>query len=434
MPGSAGRGGLPLAPPVGMGDLVQPEATHRRALGDRLVSTFGLYGYDLVATPFFEHAEVLERGLEQMDRRDLLRFVEPETGEVALLRPDITPQIARIIATRLHDRPPPWRLCYEGHVIRRQRGRARQQRQIAQAGVECVGLAGPEADVEVIALAARACEAVGLHDYRVELGQVRIGRAALDDVPEAARASAADALVHKDVAALESLLREVNVPARERRRLTALADLYGDLEVLPRARRLLRGSAAGRALDELEDVAVRLADRGLSAALVLDLGELRGQAYYTGVSFTLLAEGPGQPVGGGGRYDHLLGRFGPDAPATGFALDLGNLTWALARAGVPFAGSSRPRVVLATDAADELAEALRARGAVVAELGKRRRAEALAFARAWGYDALLVRSGGGLRAHRVDDGAARTVDLAATDRLDALLAWMRASDANANEG
>lgn len=434
VPGSHGRGDLPLAPPVGMGDLVQPEAARRRALGDRLVSTFALYGYDLVATPFFEHSEVLERGLDQVDRRDLLRFVEPETGEVALLRPDITPQIARIIATRLHDRPPPWRLCYEGHVIRRQRGRARHQRQIAQAGVECVGLDGPEADVEVIALAARACGAAGLRDFRIELGQVHIGRVALDDVPEAAREAATDALVHKDVTALESLLRSAGVPARERRHLTSLTDLYGDLDILPRARRLLRSGPAMEALNDLEEVVGRLSDLGFGPQLAVDLGELRGQAYYTGVSFTLLAEGPGQPVAVGGRYDHLLGRFGPDEPATGFAMDLGNLGWALDRAGAPFAPGQPIRLVALGAGTEALVTPLRSRGVAVAQLDGRSRADALAFAKAWGYDGVLVGNKSGLKAHRVADLATRRVGADAVDEPDALLAWVRSGATNTNEG
>src|SRR6185369_5278011 len=108
-----------LAPPAGMRDLLWPESGARRALGATLMRTFALYGYELVTTPPFEHADVLERGLAAVDRRDLLRFVEPETGEVALLRPDITPQIARIVASSLRARPGPWRLAYDGTVVRR---------------------------------------------------------------------------------------------------------------------------------------------------------------------------------------------------------------------------------------------------------------------------------------------------------------------------
>ncbi|MEO0325265.1 MAG: ATP phosphoribosyltransferase regulatory subunit, partial [Myxococcota bacterium] len=116
---------LPLAPPAGMRDVLPEEAAERAALAAAVLGTFARYGYRRVITPAFEYAEVLERGLATVGRRDLLRFVEPESGEVALLRPDITPQIARIVATRLGDRPGPWRLAYQGTVLRRTRGRAR---------------------------------------------------------------------------------------------------------------------------------------------------------------------------------------------------------------------------------------------------------------------------------------------------------------------
>src|SRR6185503_11795468 len=133
----------------------------------RVMQTFEVRGYELVTPPVFEHADVMARGNGALESRDLLRFVEPESGEVAVLRPDITPQIARIVATQLWHRPLPIRLCYEGRVFRRQRGRARNHRQISQAGVECIGLGEVEGDTEVLALAIRACEAAGLRAFRV---------------------------------------------------------------------------------------------------------------------------------------------------------------------------------------------------------------------------------------------------------------------------
>src|SRR6202789_3833736 len=121
--------------PAGMRDLLPDEAGSRRALARSVLDRFALHGYALVTPPVFEFAEVLERGLGTLDSANVLRFVEPESGEVAALRPDMTPQGARIIATRLRGRPPPFRLGYEGTVLRRRRGRARTQRQIPQAGV-----------------------------------------------------------------------------------------------------------------------------------------------------------------------------------------------------------------------------------------------------------------------------------------------------------
>src|SRR6516225_10752605 len=140
--------------PAGMRDLLPEEAAMRRTLARRVLDRFALHGYAVVTPPVFEFAEVLERGLGTLDPADVLRFVEPESGEVAALRPDMTPQIARMIATRLRAMPPPFRLCYEGTVLRRRSGRARKHRQIPQAGVELAGIAGPEGDLELLALAA----------------------------------------------------------------------------------------------------------------------------------------------------------------------------------------------------------------------------------------------------------------------------------------
>src|SRR6185369_9770065 len=139
--------------PAGMRDLLPPDAARRRNLSRRLLDHFALHGYQIVTPPAFELAEVLERGLGTLDPRDVLRFVEPESGEVAALRPDMTPQIARIAATRLADRPLPMRLCYEGTVLRRRQERARKHRQIPQAGVELLGVAGPDGDLELLSLA-----------------------------------------------------------------------------------------------------------------------------------------------------------------------------------------------------------------------------------------------------------------------------------------
>jgi len=412
-----------------MRDLLHPASGARRALGARILRLFALHGYDLVTTPPFEHAEVLERGLAAVDRRDLLRFVEPETGEVALLRPDITPQIARIVATQLADRPAPWRLSYDGTVIRRRRGRARRQRQIAQCGVECIGVAGPDGDAEIIALAAEACRAVGLAAFRIELGQVEIGRAALAPVPADVRGAAADALAQKDGAALEALLRAAGVGDDERARLAALVTLDGAAgPTIARARTLFRDDVSRLALDDLAAVAARLADLGLGDAVVgVDLGDVRGSTYYTGVRFTLLADGPGEPVGAGGGYDNLLGHFDAPAPATGFALDLDNLEWALAHAGQPFAAERSVRIALAAaDPATRRAveTALRSEGIVVAVVPGADAAAALAFARAWGYDAALSAGSAGAHLVRTSDGA--TTELDARD-AHAVLAVLRAS-------
>jgi ATP phosphoribosyltransferase regulatory subunit len=401
-----------------------------------VVESFRRYGYDLVVTPAFELAEVIEGGMHSVDRRELLRFVEPETGEVALLRPDITPQIARIIATGLRDRPPPFRLCYEGSIFRRRRGRARKQQQVSQAGVEFVGVPGPDADVEVIELAIRTCEAVGLERFHVELAQVGLGTAALACVPEEARRVVIESLARKDSTALEAQLRAAGVSTAERRPLLALVGLYGGPEVLGEARRALKGSAMQEALDALERILDHLGALGLSHRLGLDLGELRGQTYYSGVSFTILADGPGEPLGSGGRYDDLLSAFDAPAPATGFALDVDNLDWALRAAGVADEDERPLRVVFVERAGSHAPalDRLRAAGHQVARLTDQSTNEAAAFGSSWGYDVVVNGTEATLEAMRLRDDESRGFELASDEACRNFERWARGVPGATAEG
>ena len=412
--------GLPMTPPGGMRDLLPPASMTRTLLWQRLMDTFDLYGYQRVTTPPVEYAEVIERGLGTVDRRDLVRFVEPDSGEVALLRPDITPQIARIVATRLQDRPAPWRLSYEGTIVRRRRGRARKQRQVLQCGIECVGLKGPEADAEVIEVAVRACERVGLQDFLVELAQVKIGTEVLDHVPEAARLAVVETLAAKDATNLEKLLKDAGVVAAERKRLLMLCDLYGGRSVIADARRRLRNAAAKRALDELERVVDRLESAGLGDRVAIDLSDLRRHSYYTGVSMTLLAAGPGEPLGMGGRYDDLLSRYDAPAPATGFAFEVDNVLWALSDAGVSLRGELPLRVVVAGGSyarRSKTAAIWRRRGARTAVIPAKSDNEAKQYAKAWDYDLLIWQQGNRTHLVRVQDGRSRALKGEPSDEL-----------------
>ncbi|MDD9933030.1 MAG: ATP phosphoribosyltransferase regulatory subunit [Myxococcales bacterium] len=416
------RGGTSLVTPKGMGDLLPPEAAERRALSRSVLRSFELAGYELVTPPVFEHADVVARGNDSVEDRDLLRFVEPESGEVAVLRPDITPQVARIVATQLPDRPPPYRLCYEGRVFRRRSGRARSHRQITQAGLECIGLPGVAADTEVVSLAARALESVGLQEFRIELSDIRLVRSLLLQVPDEARASATAAVAQKDGALLETILHNAGAGKTIGRRLCSLIDAYGDRAVLRDARRRFRWDVAKDALDGLAALTDRLEALGLSERIGFDLADTRGLAYYTGVHFTLLAHGPGEALGAGGRYDNLLSNFEMDAPATGFALDLRNLQWTLRNAGIAGPNDHPLRLVVGGggSAALDVCDRLRAAGIVAATLETTNAKACLAFARAWGYDAALVLSRGKARLTRASDDSTHGLgagDLADPERV-----------------
>ncbi len=360
--------------PAGMRDLLPEEAAARRGLARQVLDAVSLHGYSLVTLPVFEFAEVLERGLGTLDPADVLRFVEPESGEIAALRPDMTPQIARVIATRLRDRPPPVRLAYEGTVIRRRSGRARKHRQIPQVGVELAGTAGPAGDLELLGLAMAAMRAAGLDRFTLDLGDAGIVRALLASMPAETQREVSEALARKDEAA-------VSDPT-----LRALLGLQGGREALVEGTRLLAATPAAPAAARLLALFDAAAARGLGAHLSVDLGEVRGFAYYTGTIFHAFAAGTSDAVLSGGRYDELLARFGCPMPSAGFALDLDRA--AEARRAAHVSEPAVPRVIVVGPPDDPRLAALRGRG--VCAVAATTEAEALSHARAWGYTHVLA--------------------------------------------
>jgi ATP phosphoribosyltransferase regulatory subunit len=356
-----------------MRDLLPEEAAARRALARDVIGVVAMHGYALVTLPVFEFAEVLERGLGTLDPADVLRFVEPESGEIAALRPDMTPQIARVIATRLRERPPPVRLAYEGTVIRRRSGRARKHRQIPQVGVELAGVAGPGGDLELLSLAVDSMRAAGLQEFTLDLGDAGVVRALLAPLPEEQQREVSEALARKDEAAVAD-------PT-----LRALLSLQGPRQALVEGTKLLSGTPAAPAAARLLALFDAAAARGLGPHLSVDLGEVRGFAYYTGTIFHAYAGGTSDAVLSGGRYDELLARFGCPMPSAGFALDLDRAAEARRAAGVGDAPAVRVVVVGAED--DPRLSALRSRGVCAVPVATE--PEALAHARAWGFTHVL---------------------------------------------
>lgn len=387
-----GRRTLEHPLPPGMRDLLPEEAAFRRDLSRAVLERFALHGYRLVTLPAFELASVLERGLGASASDDVVRFIEPESGEVAVLRPDMTPQVARVVATRLGERAPPFRLAYEGTVVRRRASRAKKHRQIPQVGVELCGVAGAEGDLELLRLAADVMRSgAGLERFTIDLSDAGIVRELLSRAPPALAAAITSALARKDEPSLAELCGEL----AEGPAILALARLHGGREALVEATALLEGTAAlapARRLLALFDAAVAC---GLGAHLSADPGEVRGLSYYTGTIFSIYAPGPGEPVGGGGRYDDLLARYGAPGPAVGLGVDLDALGWA-----VRAARDTTPRltgvVVVGAEEDARVAE-LRARGIPAVAVADAARAHA--YAASWGFalvwDAAIERNRSG---------------------------------------
>lgn len=377
--------------PAGMRDLLPREAERRGALTRQLMESFELWGYQRVALPAFEYAEVLEQGLGTLDPAEVLRFVEPNTGEVVALRPDMTPQVARLLATRLADAPPPARLCYHGSVLRQRRERARRRHEIEQAGIELIGRSGPEGDMEILLVAAATISASGLSEFVVDIGHAGVVASLMQGVPRPSWPELIEALKVKDGAAVAELAEERRVNGAIAQALARLPELHGGEEIWPEAERVLGATPARSAALELKTLWEAARTKSVGARVSMDFGEIWNFNYYTGAMFQILAEGPGEALGSGGRYDGLFEKFGIPRPAAGFAVDIDNLDWALSKSSSPIPETTRVLVACRTDA-ESMLGALRAGGVRCASAPEE---NPLDYAGAWHFSHLLSVDGSG---------------------------------------
>jgi ATP phosphoribosyltransferase regulatory subunit len=245
---------------------------------------------------------------------------------VLVLRSDMTVPIARVAATRYAHSEPPLRFCYLAHCYRGVRPQRGQPRELLQAGIELLGAPAPEGTAEALTVLCRALDATGLTDYRVGLGDASLFPALMAGVavPESTRAELLEALARRDFVELERLLGEAGLPAADAQLLLSLPQRRGGPEVLAD----LPGPAA-EAVTGLRMVH-ELLQPAVAARVIFDLGLVRSLGYYTGAVFEVYDPALGAPLGGGGRYDELLGRFGRSLPAVGFALGVDRLHIALA--------------------------------------------------------------------------------------------------------
>jgi ATP phosphoribosyltransferase regulatory subunit len=375
--------------PKGVRVFPPDETAQRRAVEGKLLSVFQRWGFREIITPTFEYLEVFEQPTGEDAGDQIFKFVDRQTGRLLALRVDITPQVARLVATTLRAAPLPLRLAYAATVFRYHEPRAGRQREFEQIGVELIGLDRPEADAEMIAMAVEGCQAAGLRAFQIDVGQVEVVRGLLNDLqpPPAVRSRLVSAVRRKDPLELDLILREIPGDPSLMEAVRALPQLYGGREILDRAARLAFPPASRAALANLAEVVTILENYGLAEHVILDLAETHAFEYYTGVVFGAFARGLGYQLASGGRYDHLIGQFGYPCPATGFTFDLERVLAALA------AAEALPKVsgpdVLLIDfspdkrAAHRLARLLRDRGfAVARDIIKRELAGSLAYARA----------------------------------------------------
>ncbi len=345
--------------PRGVTDFLPDTADKIGYIQDKISRVFELWGFRRITAPLLEFEDVLALGIGEDLRSKTFRFDDRQSGRMLAVPPDITPQVARIVATRMRGLPFPHRLCYQGRVLRHAEHQSGRSREILQAGVELIGLESPEADAEMVAMAVEALQSLGFADFKVDIGQVEFFRGIMEaaGLDEATAWRIRTAIGKKDVSAVGEILEKSNTSDAAKESIAALPRLFGGRQILAAAERVAIHDRSRRALENIAQVLEILDVYGVAEYLTIDLGEIRGLDYHSGLTFEGFVGGVGEAVCGGGRYDGLMARYGFPAPATGFAFNILALLSALERQ--PDVEASTARDFLLFNASDDRQEILR---------------------------------------------------------------------------
>ena len=313
--------------PKGVTDFLPDQAEIIGFIEDKISRTFELWGFRKIIPPMLEFEELLAVGMDESLREKSFRFEDRLSHRLLAIPPDITPQIARIETMRLQGYPLPHRIYYNGRVLRHVESQSGRSREIYQTGVELIGLDSPEADAEMVAMSVEVMREIGFDNFKIDLGQVDFYRGimASADLTAASSAEIRGAIARKDISSVKSILEHLNISDDLKHQIVALSRMFGGIEVLDKAAAIVKNDCSKRALENLAQVIDILSMHGIKDELTIDLGEIRGLSYHTGLTFEGFVPGLGEPVCGGGRYDSLMGKYGEPRPATGFAFNVLNL-------------------------------------------------------------------------------------------------------------
>ena len=337
-----------LHTPEGVRDIYNDECARKLAVTDAVRRVFHRFGYEDIQTPPYEYAEIFDQESGSVDFRQMVKFFGSE-GLTLVLRPDFTPSVARCVAKYYAEDQLPVRLCYEGNTFVSDASLRGRRAVHAQAGVELVGDASPAADAEIIAMVIQSLLETGLTDFQIEVGEVGFFGGLLKEAGIQAQDEARlrDLIEKKNFFGVRELAEKLIDDSELREIFGRLPELFGSFDqVISSARRFCRNDTSREALDRLLEVGKFLSLYGVDQYVSLDLGMLGQYNYYTGIIFKGYTHSTGEPIVTGGRYDHLMSRFGRDCPAVGFAFSLDTLLAAMSRQKITVRGFHPDCIIL----------------------------------------------------------------------------------------
>lgn len=334
--------------PEGVRDIYNIECGKKLSLESRLHKVLQMYGYHDIQTPTFEYFDVFGKEIGTIPSKELYKFFDKE-GNTLVLRPDITPSIARAAATLFPDNDMPVRLCYTGNTFvnytESYQGRLREN---TQMGAELIGADSVEADAEMLAMVADCLTTVGLRDFQISVGIVDYFQSLIEDagLNKEAETRVRELIGNRNFPGVEEYLDSIQVRRSAKEAFAALEDLYGGPEVLFQAKNLAPNSRAVLAVRRLERIYEVLKIYGAEKYINFDFSMTGLYGYYTGIIFRGYTFGTGDAIVKGGRYDHLLEKFGKKSPSIGFALVIDQLMNALTRQHIRISYTRKNTLIL----------------------------------------------------------------------------------------
>lgn len=324
-----------LHTPQGVRDIYGSECQKKNVVKSRLHQVLKHYGYHDIETPTFEFFDIFNHEKGTVASNEMYKFFD-RNNNTLVLRPDMTPSIARSVAKYYETETLPLRLSYVGNTYLNKANYQGKLTEVTQVGAELVNDNSSSADAEAIAMIVDCLLAAGLTEFRIDLGQVEfykgiVAEAGLSPEEEAELRSFIE---NKNSFGIEKVVKKLNLTGEVKEVFENFAELYGDYDILKKARKMTSNARSLKAIERLEKVYQMLTIYGYEKYISIDLGMLTQYNYYTGIIFKGYTYGTGDAIAKGGRYDELLSQFGKDAPSIGFVITVDELMMALSRQNI----------------------------------------------------------------------------------------------------
>ena len=392
-----------LQTPEGVRDIYGTECDEKRCLMDEIHKVLKLYGNQDIETPHFEFFDIFNRDKGSAPSTDMYKFFDRDNNTL-VLRPDITPSIARCVAKYYAEVELPIRLCYQGQTFintKQHQGKLSEETQI---GCELFNDDSSASDAEIITCTIDCLKAVGLEDFRIEIGEAGFFKGIVEEasLSREVELKLREFIRIKNFFGLREYVSKLDISENVKQVLLSLDKLFGGPEVLDTAEKMVSNYRSREAVDRMRRVYTAISYYGYQDYIGFDLSMINGYDYYTGIVFRGFTYGTGNPVVKGGRYNNLLSQFGKEAPSIGFAIYVDELMNSLRRQKIEMKKYTGAAVILydieEQEYAVKLAMELRHTGSFI-ELIRRSKRHSLdeytEYFRSRGYRAIYhVTSGG----------------------------------------